>query len=155
VQTLLTPCLSVPLAITVSLLLALLVCQPGTGLRLLLVVAVPPLVCQSGTGLYVLLAITVLLLLPLLVCQLGTCLCVLLAVAAPLLVCQSGTHHLFLKCTFEGNVYLHTHISLPLEFHVVFLLHKLQLHKNCQAFSRKYHNVLTPHLHFLIVLVPT
>jgi hypothetical protein len=59
-----------------------------------------------------------------------------------------------LKCTFEENVYLHTHISLPLELRVVFLLHKLQLHRNCQALLRKYHNVLTPHLHFLIVLVP-
>jgi hypothetical protein len=62
---------------------------------------------------------------------------------APLLVCQPSTHHLFFKCTFEGNVYLHTHISLPLELCVVFLLHKLQLDRNCQALSRKYHNVLT------------
>jgi hypothetical protein len=124
------------------------------GLCLLLVVAAPLLVCQPGMGLYVLLAVAVSLLLPLLVCHLGTGLCVLLAVAVLLLVCQPGTHHLFLKCTFEGNVYLHTHINLPLELRVVFLLHKLQLHRNCQAFSRKYHNVLTPHLHFLIVLVP-
>jgi hypothetical protein len=150
VQILLTSRLSVLLAVAVSLLL---VCQLGMGLRLLLAVAMPLLVCQPGMGLCVLLTVAVSQLLPLLVCQPGTGLCVLLVVAAPLLVCHPGTHHLFLKCTFEGNVYLHTHISLPLELRVVFLLHKLQLHRNCQALSRKYHNVLTPHLHFLIVLV--
>ncbi len=62
-------------------------------------------------------------------------------------------HHLFLTCTFEGNVYLHTHIRLPLELRAVFLLHKFHLHRNCYALSRKYHDILTPHLHFLIVLV--
>jgi hypothetical protein len=103
------------LAVVAPLLLLLLVCQPGTGLCVLLAVVAPLLlsllVCQPGTGLYVLLAVVAPLLLP-------------------LLVCQPGTHHLFLKCTFEGNVYLHTHISLPLELRVVFLLHKLQLHRN-------------------------
>jgi len=39
VQILLTPRLPMPLAIAVPLLLALLVCQPGTGFRLLLAVA--------------------------------------------------------------------------------------------------------------------
>jgi hypothetical protein len=56
--------LPVLLAVGVSLLLPLLVCQPGTGLCLLLAVAAPLLVCQSGTGLCVLFAVTVLLLLP-------------------------------------------------------------------------------------------
>ncbi len=64
-QILLTPRLPVPLAVVVPLLLALLVCQPGTGLRLLLAIAAPLLllVCQPGTGLYMLLTIAVLLLL--------------------------------------------------------------------------------------------
>jgi hypothetical protein len=39
VQILLTPCLSVLLAVAVPLLLALLVCEPGTGLCVLLTVA--------------------------------------------------------------------------------------------------------------------
>ncbi len=72
VQILLTPCLPMPLAIAVPLLLALLVCQPSTGLHLLLAVAVPLLltllVCQSSTSLCLLLAVAVPLLLPLLVC---------------------------------------------------------------------------------------
>ncbi len=67
-QILLTPRLPVPLVVAVPLLLALLVCQPSTGLRLLLAVATPLLVCQPGTGLYVLLAVVVSLLLPFLVC---------------------------------------------------------------------------------------
>jgi hypothetical protein len=95
VQILLTPRLLVPLAVAVSLLLALLVCEPGTGLHLVLAVVVPLLVYQPGTGLCVLLAVAVPLLLPLLVYQPGTGLCVLLAVAVPLLlpllVCQPGT----------------------------------------------------------------
>ncbi len=37
----LTPCLLVPLAVTVPLLLALLVCQLGTGLYVLLTITVP------------------------------------------------------------------------------------------------------------------
>jgi hypothetical protein len=53
----------VPFAVAVPLLLALLVCQPSTSLRLLLAVTTPLLVCQPGTGLCVLLAIVVLLLL--------------------------------------------------------------------------------------------
>jgi hypothetical protein len=65
---LLTLRLSVPLAVAVPLLLPLLVCQPGTGLHLLLTVAapflLPLLVCQPGTGFCVLLAVAVLLLLP-------------------------------------------------------------------------------------------
>jgi len=48
VQILLTPRLSVPLAIAVSLLLVLLVCQAGMGLCVLLTVAVPLLL--SGCG---------------------------------------------------------------------------------------------------------
>jgi hypothetical protein len=60
--------LPVLLAVAVMLLLSLLVCQSGTGLRLLLVVKapllLPLLVCQPGTGLCVLLAVVVLLLLP-------------------------------------------------------------------------------------------
>jgi hypothetical protein len=52
------------LAVAVPLLLALLVCQPGTGFCVLLVVAVPLLVCQPGMGLCVLLAVAVPLLLP-------------------------------------------------------------------------------------------
>jgi hypothetical protein len=68
VQIFLTPRLPVPLAVAVALLLALLVCQPSTGLRLLLVVAtlllLPFLVCQPSRGLGVLLAVAVLLLLP-------------------------------------------------------------------------------------------
>jgi hypothetical protein len=67
VQILLTPRLSVLLAVAVPLLLPLLVRQPGIGLRLLLVVVapllLPLLVCQPGTGLCVLLAVVVLLLL--------------------------------------------------------------------------------------------
>ncbi len=63
-QILLTPCLPVLLAVAISLLLALLVCQSGTGLRLLLTVAAPLPVCQPGTGLCVLLAVAVPLLLP-------------------------------------------------------------------------------------------
>ncbi len=47
-QILLTPCLLVPLAVAVSLLLALLVCQPGTGLCVLLAVAVPLLLPGCG-----------------------------------------------------------------------------------------------------------
>jgi len=64
VQILLTQCLPVPLVVVVSLLLPLLVCQLGTGLRLLLAMAVPLLVYQLGMGLCMLLAIAVLLLLP-------------------------------------------------------------------------------------------
>jgi len=68
VQILLTARLLVPLAVAVPLLLSLLVCQLGTGLRLLLVMAaallLPLLVCQPGMGLCVLLAVAVLLLLP-------------------------------------------------------------------------------------------
>jgi hypothetical protein len=45
---LLTPCLSVPLAVAVLLLLALLVCQPGTSLYVLLTVAVPLLLPGYG-----------------------------------------------------------------------------------------------------------
>ncbi len=63
-QILLTPRLSVPLAVAIPLLLALLVCQPGTGVRLLLIVAAPLLVCQPSTGLCVLFTVTVPLLLP-------------------------------------------------------------------------------------------
>ncbi len=78
------------------MLLALLVCQPGMGLRLLLAVAASLLllllVCQPSTGLCVLLAVVVSLLLPLLVCQLGTGLYVLLAVAVPLLLPGCGGH---------------------------------------------------------------
>ncbi len=48
VQVLLTPCLSVPPAVAVSLMLALLVCQPGTGLCVLLAVAISLLL--SGCG---------------------------------------------------------------------------------------------------------
>ncbi len=67
-QILLTLCLSVPLAVTVLLLLALLVYQSGIlltpRLPVPLAVAVPLLlVCQPGTGLCVLLAIAVPLLL--------------------------------------------------------------------------------------------
>ncbi len=95
-QILLTPRLPVPLAVVVPLLLTLLICQPGTGLRLLLAVTVslllPLLVCQPGTGLYMLLAIAVSLLLPLLVCQPSTGLCMLLAVAVPLLLPGCGGH---------------------------------------------------------------
>jgi hypothetical protein len=63
VQILLTLRLSMPLAITVPMLLVMLVCQPSTGLRLLLAVATPLLlsllVYQPGTGLCVLLAVAV------------------------------------------------------------------------------------------------
>jgi hypothetical protein len=56
------------LAVAVSLMLPLLVCQPSTGLCALLTVTVPLLlsllVCQLGMGLYVLLPVTVPLLLP-------------------------------------------------------------------------------------------
>jgi hypothetical protein len=48
VQSLLTPRLLVPLAVVVPLLLALLVCQLGTGLYVLLAVAIPLLL--SGCG---------------------------------------------------------------------------------------------------------
>jgi hypothetical protein len=92
VQILLTPRLPVPLAIAVPLLVALLVCQPGTGLHLLLAVAMPLLVCQPSIDLCVLFAVTVSLLLLLLVCQPGTGLCVLLAVAVPLLLSGCGGH---------------------------------------------------------------
>ncbi len=91
-QILLTSRLPVPLAIAVPLLLALLVCQPGTGLRLLLAVTAPLLVCQSSTGLYVLLAVAVSLLLPLLVYQPGMGLCVLLAITVPLLLSGCSGH---------------------------------------------------------------
>jgi hypothetical protein len=64
VQSLLTPRLSVSLAVVVSLLLPLQVCQPGKGLRMLLTVAGPLLlplqVCEPGTSLGVLLAVAVL-----------------------------------------------------------------------------------------------
>jgi hypothetical protein len=40
--------MSVPVAVAVSLLLALLVCQPGTGLCVLLAVAVPLLLPSCG-----------------------------------------------------------------------------------------------------------
>jgi hypothetical protein len=86
----------VPLAIAVLLLLALLVCQPGMGLCLLLAVAasllLPLLVCQPGTGLYMLLAVAVSLLLPLLVYQPSMGLCVLLAIAVSLLLPSCGGH---------------------------------------------------------------
>ncbi len=95
-QNLLTPRLLVPLAVVVSLLLPLPVCQPGTGLRMLLAVAgsllVPVRVYQPGTGLGVLLAVAGPLLLLILVCQPGTGLCVLLAVAVPLLLPSYGGH---------------------------------------------------------------
>jgi hypothetical protein len=68
VQILLTPRLPVPFTIAVTLLLVLLLCQPGTGLRLLLAVATPLLVCQPGTGFGMLLVVAGSLLLPLLVC---------------------------------------------------------------------------------------
>ncbi len=72
-QNLLTPRLPVPLAVAVPLLLLLPICQPSTGLRMLLAVTVPlllvpVLVCQPGTGLCVLLAVAISLLVPILVC---------------------------------------------------------------------------------------
>jgi hypothetical protein len=73
VQSFLTPRLLVPFAIVVLLLLAL-------------------LVCQLGTGLYVLLAVVVPLLLALLVCQLGTSLYMLLMIAVSLLMSSCGGH---------------------------------------------------------------
>jgi len=92
VQILLTPRLPVPLAVAIPLLLALLVCQSGTGLRMLLVVAVPLLlvllVCQPGTSLCLLLAVAA----PLLVCQPITGLCMLLAVMVLLLLPGCGGH---------------------------------------------------------------
>jgi hypothetical protein len=69
VQILLTLHLSVPLVVAVLLLLALLVCQPGIGLRLLLSVMASLLVCRPGTGF-----------------------CVLLAVAVPMLLSSYGGH---------------------------------------------------------------
>jgi len=82
------------LVVVVLLLLALLVCQPGTGLRLLLTVMawllLPLLVCQPGMGLCMLLAVTVLMLL--LVCQPGMGFYVLLAVIVPLLLPSCGGH---------------------------------------------------------------
>jgi hypothetical protein len=84
------------LAVAVPLLVALLVCQPGTGPRLLLVVAAPLLlsllVCQLGTGPRLLLAVAASLLLPFLVCQPGTSLCVLLVVTVLLLLPGCGGH---------------------------------------------------------------
>jgi hypothetical protein len=77
------------------LLLRLVVYQSGTGLGMLLVVAVPLLlllVYEPGTGLCVLLAVAVPLLLPLLVCQSGTGLYMLLAIAVPLLLPGCGGH---------------------------------------------------------------
>jgi hypothetical protein len=61
-------------------------------LCLLFAVAAPLLVCQPSTGLYMLLAVAVLLLLLLLVCQPGTSLYVLLAVVVPLLLAGYGGH---------------------------------------------------------------
>ncbi|CAM6017563.1 unnamed protein product, partial [Sphagnum balticum] len=49
--------------VAVPFLLPLPACQPSTGLRLLLAMAIPLRVCQLGTGLYVLLAVAVSLLL--------------------------------------------------------------------------------------------
>ncbi len=63
-QILLTPHLPVLLMVAVPLLLALLVCQPGTGLCMLLAVATSLLVPELGTGLCVLLAVAIPLLLP-------------------------------------------------------------------------------------------
>ncbi len=81
-----------PLAFTIPLL----VCQPGTGLCVLLAVAVPLLlpllVFQLGTSLCVLLTVAIPLLLPLLVRQPGMGLCMLLAVAIPLLLPGFGGH---------------------------------------------------------------
>ncbi len=62
-----------PLAVMIPLLLAVLVCESGTGLHLLLAIAAP-------------------LLLPLLVCQPCTSLCMLLAIAVPLLLPGCGGH---------------------------------------------------------------
>ncbi len=81
-------------AVAAPLLLPLMVCQQGTGLCVLLAIAVsllPLLVCQPGTGLYVLLTMVVSLL-PLLVCQPGTGLYVLFAVVVPLLLSGCGGH---------------------------------------------------------------
>jgi len=109
VQILLTPHLPVPLAVMASLLLPLLVCQPNTGLHVLLVVATPLLlpflVCQPGTGLCMLLAVAVLLLLSLLVCQSSTGLCVLLAIAVPLLLpgCDGHAFEIVLKFLVQDN----------------------------------------------------
>ncbi len=95
-QSLLTPRLPVPFAVAIPLLLPLLVCQLGMGLRLLLAVAVPLLlalrVYQLGTGLRLLLAVAVPLLLLLRVCQLGTGLYMLLAIAVSLLLSSCGGH---------------------------------------------------------------
>ncbi len=95
-QILLTPRLSVLLAIAIPLLLPLLVYQPSTGLSVPLAVAVslllPLLVYQPSTGLFVPLAVAVPLLLPLLVYQSGTGLCVLLTVAVLLLLLGCSGH---------------------------------------------------------------
>jgi hypothetical protein len=48
VQSLLTPRLPVSFAVAISLLLPFQVCQPGTGLGVLLAVAVPLLVLSYG-----------------------------------------------------------------------------------------------------------
>jgi hypothetical protein len=91
------------------LLLPLLVCQPSTGLRLLLTVAAPLLllflVCQPGTGLCMLLAVVVSLLLPLQVCQPGMGLYVLLAVTVPLLLpgCDGHAVEIVLKFLVQDN----------------------------------------------------
>jgi len=89
-------CLDVLLGVAIPLLLSLLVYQLGTSLCVLLAIAVPLLlllpVYQPSTGLCVLLAIAVLLLLPLLVCQPVTNLCVLFAVAVLLLLPGSDGH---------------------------------------------------------------
>jgi len=96
VQILLTPRLSVLLAVAIPLLLPLLVYQPSTGLSVPLAVAVslllPLLVYQPSTGLSVPLAVAVPLLLPLLVYQSGMGLCVLLTVAVLLLLLGCSGH---------------------------------------------------------------
>ncbi len=62
------------LALAILLVLPLLVCQPDTGLCVLLVVLLllPLLVCEPSTGLCMVIAVAVPLLLPLLVYELGT-----------------------------------------------------------------------------------
>ncbi len=91
------------LAVATPLLLSVLVCQPGTGLRLLLAVAVslmlPLLVYQSGTGLCVLLAVTV---------------------AVPLLLLGCGGHafEIVLKFLVQDNNISEVADASSLQYHI-------------------------------------
>jgi hypothetical protein len=133
VQSLLTPCLPLQLAVAVPLLLSFLFGQSGMGLDVVFAVAVPLLlplpVRQPGTGLDVVLAVAVPLLLLLPICQPGTGLTLLLTVAGPLLfparVDQPAKlMHFDLMC-LHTNLHLH---RILCKLHNNFRCYKFILH---------------------------